>query len=100
MCKSQLRLCQLWCLIFSIKRIFYSIITCYTNDAGKTHNHENFEMWTCWGKMAAGKLAYQTINHHHHKIFFYYGHLCHRRIGVYMKHTVRIMNILSDYELS
>src|SRR6218665_102844 len=26
MCKSQLRLCQLWCLRFSIKRIFYSIL--------------------------------------------------------------------------
>src|SRR6218665_1338819 len=26
MCKSQLRLCQLWCLIFSIKRISYSIL--------------------------------------------------------------------------
>ena len=47
-----------------------------------------------------GKLANQTINHYHHKIFFYYGHLCRRRIVVYMKHTVRIINILSDYELS
>ena len=28
MCKSQLRLCQLWCLRFSIKRIFYSILVC------------------------------------------------------------------------
>jgi len=31
----------------------------------------------------------QSIN----QIFFYYGHICQRRIGVYMKHTVRIMNI-------
>ena len=48
------------------------------------------------GARGRGELAYQTINHHHyHKIFFYYGHLSHRCIGVYMKHTVRIMNIVN-----
>src|SRR6218665_2731378 len=51
-----------------------------------------------WGFMRAYLGSIWT--HLHHQIFFYYGHLCHRRIGVYMKHTVRITNIQSDYELN
>jgi len=35
----------------------------------------------------------QSINQSINQIFIYYGHLCHRLIGVYMKHTVRIMNV-------
>ena len=44
-------------------------------------------------------LVLQT---YHHQIFFYYGHLCHRRIGVYKKHPVsdgkNLVN--ADYELN
>ena len=54
---------------------------------------------SCFLKMLM--VSYVKDSHHHrHQIFFYYGHLCHRCVGAYMKCTVRIMNIQSVYELS
>src|SRR6218665_404752 len=57
-------------------------------------------LWTCWGKMAGASWQIKPSTIIIIKIFFYFGHLCHRRIGDYMKLTVRIINILSDYEFS
>src|SRR6218665_3954768 len=86
--------------LVSFVRLLLSVITditCYTNDAGKTHNHGNFEMWTCWGKMAGASWHIKPSTIIIIKSSFIVDTFCHRSIDVYMKHTVRIMNILSDY---
>ena len=73
-------------LFFNFKKDFFRIDTIKRLDFNVIHfNHH---------------LYHHLHPHYHHQICFYYGHLCHRCIGVYMKQTVRITNIQSDYELS
>ena len=63
----------------------------------KTHNHGNFEMWTCWGKIAgASWQSNQSTNQSINPLLLWtplsQTHRC--------LHTVRIINIMSGYELS
>jgi len=67
------------------------------NDNAKFLNPSmNEESWFIPPLVVGLKLISLSEDDDHHQIIFYYGHLCHRRIGVYMKHTVEIMNMQSD----